>query len=491
MSLTKFLAFDFGAESGRAILGTLDGGKIKLKIIHRFPNIQITIFGHIHWDILYLFDQLKKSLALTAEQGHKDLLGIGVDTWGVDFGFVSKDDQILGFPFTYRDCRTNGMIEKAFEKIPGEEIYSYTGNQFLQFNSIFQLLSMVESGSPLLEICEKLLFMPDLFNFLMTGEKYSEYTIASTSQLLNVEKKNWEPEIFTRLNLPLDIMAPLVQPGSILGRVLPDIVMETSISPVDVIAPACHDTASAVAAVPAQTGNWAYLSSGTWSLLGVELDKPVVNKNSFLNNFTNEGGVNGKIRFLRNTMGLWLLQRARKSWEEKGESLNYEDLASLATKAPPYKSIVDPDDPMFLNPPDMLTAIIEFCKKTKQPIPESKGEFVRCILESLALKYRFIIDKINAMRDEKIEILHIVGGGSQNELLNRFSANATGLPVIAGPVESTAIGNILVQAIAKKELSGIEEGRKLVANSFPLKFYEPKNQDQWNEIYEKTKTMFS
>jgi len=325
----------------------------------------------------------------------------------------------------------------------------------------------------------------------MTGEKYSEYSIASTSQLLNAKKKCWEEKIFDKLKLPENIMAPIIQPGTVLGKLLTDIAHETGVSSVDVITPACHDTASAVAAVPAESTNWAYLSSGTWSLLGIEANEPIINGDSLQNNFTNEGGVNRKIRFLRNTMGLWLLQRTRESWKMQGESFSYYDLINMAAAAPAFKCIVDPDDQLFLNPPDMPTAIVEFCKKRRQPFPENKGEFVRCIFESLAFKYRFIIEKINAMLDKPIETMHIVGGGSQNEMLNQFSANATGLTVIAGPVEATAIGNILVQAIAKKELSNIEEGRKLVANSFLLKYYKQKNQEEWNTVYENVKQVFS
>jgi len=491
MSKAKFLAFDFGAESGRAILGILDSKEIKLEEIHRFSNLQLNISGHIQWDISYLFNELKKGLTSAAAKGHKEFLGIGINTWGVDFGLVGRDNQILGNPYAYRDSRTEGMINKAFKLMPKEDIYSYTGIQFMPFNSIFQLLSLVESQSPLLDVSETLLFMPDLFNFLLSGQKYSEYTIASTSQLLNAEKVGWEKEIFNKLHLPINIMAPVIQPGTVIGQLLPDIARETGVKPVDVIAPACHDTASAVASVPAQSVNWAYLSSGTWSLLGIEVDEPIINEKSLKYNFTNEGGVNGKIRFLRNTMGLWLLQRCLKSWEQNGEPLSYKKLKNLAAGAMAFKNIINPDDQMFLNPPDMPEAIIKFCKKTNQPVPEKKGDFIRCIFESLALKYRFIIDRIKSMSTKPIETIHIVGGGSQNELLNQFSANATGIPVIAGPVEATAVGNILVQAITKKELNGIKEGRELVARSFPLKYYEPENQDEWNKVYEKIKTMFS
>ncbi len=487
----RFIAFDFGAESGRAILGSLEGKKIRLEELHRFPNKQINISGHIHWDMTYLMEELKKGLRAAVESGYRELLGLGVDTWGVDFGLVGRDNQILGHPYAYRDSRTQGMMEKAFQLMPRERIYQSTGIQFMPFNSVFQLLSMVESGSPLLEQCQTLLFMPDLFNFLLTGQKCSEYTIASTSQLLNAKQKIWELEIFEKLGLPFDIMAPLVQPGTSIGRLRPEIAEETGTLSLDVIAPACHDTASAVAAVPAQSSNWAYLSSGTWSLLGVETDAPVITQDSLKNNFTNEGGVGGMIRFLRNTMGLWLLQRCLKTWQEQGDSLDYDELEGLALEEKEFKCFVDPDDQSFLNPPDMPAAIVEFCRKTGQPYPEKKGEFVRCILESLALKYRFLIEKINSMSPKPVEVLHIVGGGSRNELLNQFTANATGFPVIAGPVEATAAGNIMVQAIAKKILSGIEEGRKVIARSFPLKDFHPADQDRWSEVYNRVKGMFS
>ena len=491
MPLRKFLAFDFGSESGRAILGKLDGKKISLEEIHRFQNQQISVSEHIQWDVSYLFDELKRGLIAAAQKGHTDLSGLGVDTWGVDFGLVGRDNQILENPYAYRDRRTEGMMELAFQRMPREEMYAHTGIQFMQFNSIFQLLSVVESKNPLLEKIETLLFMPDLFNFLLTGQKNSEYTIASTSQFLDAKKRDWESVIFEKLGLPAHIMAPIIQPGTLIGQLLPEIARETGILSVDVIVPACHDTASAVAAVPAQSDNWAYLSSGTWSCLGIEVNEPIINEDSMMNNFTNEGGVGGKIRFLRNTMGLWLIQRCMKKWEQEGESLNYDEITSLALDSQEFRSIVNPDDHMFLNPADMPASIAEFCRKTGQPVPEKKGEYVRCILESLALKYRFLIDKISTMCPETVDVLHVVGGGSKNEILNQFSANATGLNVIAGPVEATAVGNIMIQAIAKMMLDGIEDGRKAVARSFPLRSYKPDDQNKWNAVYEDAKGMFS
>lgn len=487
MNSSKYLAFDYGAESGRAILGTLTSKGIELQEVHRFRNRQIKLFDSLYWDILYLFDELKTGLNKAALTGHKDLAGVGVDTWGVDFGFIDKQGNLIGYPYAYRDPRTNGMLEKAFQYLPKEQFYRLTGIQFIQLNSVFQLLSMVESKNPVLEIAEKLLFMPDIFNYFLTGRKVSEYSIASTSQLLNSFSRSWEPVVFEKLHLPLPIMPEIVPSGTILETILPQIASETGILQVDVIAPACHDTASAVAAVPAVRDNWAYLSSGTWSLLGIEAYAPIITNESLAGNFTNEGGVNNSIRFLRNTMGLWLLQRCLHQWNLQGTKLSYSDLVELAKKSPAFQSIIDPDDMAFLNPPDMPAAIAAYCQKTGQPVPDTKGAFVRAILESLALKYRHLIDILNNMRTIPIEVLHIVGGGSQNELLNQFTANATGLIIVAGPAEATALGNILVQAITKKELSGIKEGRKLIADTTSLKYYAPVGTESWNEIYDKFK----
>lgn len=491
MSKPSYLAFDFGAESGRAILGTLDGGKIHLEEIHRFRNRQVKLLGHLYWDVLYLFDELKTGLIKSVKSGHQDLRGIGVDTWGVDFGLVDKNNQLLGNPFCYRDSRTEGMMEEAFQLMNREEIYSYTGIQFMQLNSIYQLFSMVKTQNEWLDIAENILFMPDLINFLLTGEKVSEYTIASTSQLLNAEKRTWEPTIFKNLGLPIEKMSPIIQPGTVIGPLLDEVSSETDMAQMDVIAPCCHDTASAVVAVPAMSSHAAYLSSGTWSLLGIEADEPIINKTSLRNNFTNEGGFNGKIRFLRNTMGLWLLQRCVDRWEKEDKEYGYNEITRWALDEPPFQSVVNPDDHRFLNPPDMQAAIVDFCKKSDQPAPQSVGEFARCIFESLAFKYRYIIEKINSMLHQDIEVLHIVGGGSQNRVLNQFTANATGLEVIAGPVEATALGNIIVQSIATGACHSLDEGHEWIRRSFPLKTYTPTHEERWDTMYEKVKWMFS
>lgn len=479
MSISKFLAFDFGAESGRAIIGILENEKIRLEEIHRFPNKQIKILGHIHWDLLALFDEMKKSMAIAIQNGHTDIESIGIDTWGVDFGLIGKENNILGFPYCYRDSRTNGVMEKLFEIVPRQEVYSTTGIQFMQFNSLFQLFSYQKNESGLLNIADRLLFMPDLFNFMLTGEKKSEYSIASTSQMLDAAKRNWDEKLLSKLGLPLNILPEIVRPGTVIGKLLPEIADEVGLGEIDVIAPACHDTGSAVAAVPAYDKNWAYLSSGTWSIVGIEAANPIITADSLKYNFTNEGGVENTIRFLSNVMGMWLLQQTRKSWQKKGEEYSYEALSKLALDAEPFKCLIDPDDNSFLNPPDMPAAIIDYCIKRNITPPSTKGEFIRCILESLALKYKILVDRINTMQKSKIEILHIVGGGSQNEILNQFTSDACGIPVVAGPVECTALGNILVQAVAKGKIESISEGRKIIANSFSLKTYMPTNTDKW------------
>jgi rhamnulokinase len=444
MAVSKHLAFDLGASSGRAIVGIYDNDKLTLEEIHRFSNRMVHLLGHYHWDILQLFDEIKIGLAKTAAAGHKDIRSIGVDTWGVDFGLIGRDGSLLGNPYAYRDMSTDEVMQRTLRHVPREEIYRMTGIQFLPFNSIFQLYRLVEEQHPLLETAKHLLFMPDLINYFLTSEKVSEYTIASTSQLLDPWKKTWHPELFEKLGLP-DIMAPIVPPGTKVGKLRREIAAETNLSQVEVIAPACHDTASAVAAVPAQGDHWAYLSSGTWSLLGIESPQPIVTDAALRHNFTNEGGVHGKIRFLKNVAGLWIVQQLRAVWVKQGEEFSFAELVQLAEEVGPAQQHIDPDDPRFTNPSDMAEAIVEYCRDNNQSVPKSKGQFVRCTLESLAFKYKEVISNLNTLLPQPIERLHIVGGGSQNLLLNRLTEEITGLPVISGPVEATAIGNIQIQ----------------------------------------------
>jgi len=484
MAGTTFAACDFGAQSGRVILGTIGDGRLSLEEIHRFVNRPVSVHGHIYWDLLYLFQEMKNGLArIASHYNPEEMQGIGVDTWGVDFGLVARNGSILGNPVAYRDSRTDGMMDFVFEKIPRDEVYRETGIQFLQLNTLYQLASLVAAKSPLLSVAHKLLMMPDLFNYLLTGEVHSEYSIASTSQLLNARNGSWSEKILSALGISADLMPDIIPPGTVIGPLLPDIARETGLPAVSVIAPPCHDTASAVAAVPAQGKNWAYLSSGTWSLLGVEIDRPVISDRSLESNFTNEGGYGQTIRFLRNNMGMWLLERCRAEWTEKGKEISYPELLRKVEEAPAFRTLIDPDDPSFLNPACMPEAIRDFARRHGQPLPEMEGEFARCILESLALKYRFIMDQINSLRPQPVERLHIVGGGSQNTLLNQFTADAAGIPVLAGPVEATAIGNIAVQAIAKGLLADLSEARELIRKSFDLKEYEPRNRKEWENRY--------
>lgn len=490
MSTSKYLAIDFGAESGRVIVGVLENNRLELEEIHRFPNRQINIHGRLHWDVLYLFEELKEGISIAVKEGHKDIRSIAVDTWGVDYALIDASGQLIGNPVCYRDSRTDGMMEKAFDKMPEEEIYRVTGIQFMQINTVFQLVSMVEEKNPHLQIADTLLFMPDLFNYMLTGQKVAEYSIASTSQLLDARTRNWADELFNKLDLPRYLMPRIVSPGTSIGPLLEDISSKIGLGPVQVIAAAGHDTACAVASVPAKSKNWAYLSSGTWSLLGIESPEAIINEDSFTAGFTNEGGVGGTIRYLRNIMGMWLLERCRQSWENKGQPTEYTELLQQASAATPFRSIINPDDHLFLNPPDMPDAITEYCRNTQQPVPENNGAYVRCILESLALKYLYVIQKMNSMRPENIELLHVIGGGSQNKMLNQFISNALGIPVITGPVEGTAIGNIVMQAITAGEIKDIPAARRIVADSFPLERFEPENHGLWKNQYEKIKSLF-
>lgn len=482
MSVSKFLAIDLGAESGRAIVGILENKKIFLDQVHRFPNKQIHVHNHIYWDVLALFEEIKNGIRFAAQKGYKDIEAIGVDTWGVDFGFLGKNNELLSFPFCYRDPRTNNIMEKVFQSIPQEYIYSITGIQFWQFNSLFQLAKYVEDDSDLLKFADKLLFMPDIFNFLLTGKKKTEYTIASTSQLLNARSKKWDKNLIDKLQLPYKIFPEIVSPGTILAKLLPEIAADTGIAEVDVVAIGSHDTASAAAAVPFANDNCGFISSGTWSIIGIECERPIINEMAFKANFTNEGGLGGKIRFTSNLMGMWLLQQLKKSWEKENYNLSYEELIKLAEAAPPFKCIINPDDSTFYNPKDMQTAIKQYCLKNNLRIPETKSEYVRCVLESLAFRYKLMIEKIAEITGKKIEKLHIVGGGSQNELLNQFAADACGIPVAAGPVEATSLGNIIVQAIAKQKISSLKEARKIIADSFSVKTYLPKNTLLWKNL---------
>lgn len=482
--MTKLLAFDYGASSGRAILGEFDGSKLQLNEMHRFPNEPVNAGGTLYWDILRLFHEMKQGLIKTVNLSGNDLDAIGIDTWGVDFGLLDRSGRLLGNPCHYRDSNTRGVMEEAFKIIPRHEIFYLTGIQFQEFNTLYQLFSMVIKQAPLLEKAADLLFIPDLFRYFLTGEKNTEYTIASTSQMLDSSDGRWARSLLDRLGIRSDILTGIIEPGTVTGTVAPGVSRELGIGSIPVVAVAEHDTASAVVSVPAVQGQCAYLSSGTWSLLGVESAKPVINKYTFDMNYTNEGGFNRKTRLLKNIMGLWIYQECKRTWDMQGEVLSFDELEMRAEESEPFMALIDPDDSMFYYPGDMPSKIQEYCVKTRQKIPETKGQIVRCVMESLALKYRQTFEGLEKIAGSKLPVLHIVGGGSRNEMLSRFTANSIKRSVVAGPVEATAIGNLIVQLIALGELSGLEEGRAVVRRSFPTGEYEPEDAERWDCAYE-------
>ncbi|HHV93994.1 MAG TPA: rhamnulokinase [Firmicutes bacterium] len=483
----KFLAFDLGAESGRAIVGHFDGERIELEILHRFPNQPVTVQSTTYWDVLRLFHEMKQGLAQCVRKYGGDVASMAVDTWGVDFGLLGPGDELLGNPIHYRDPHTEGIMEEAFRIVPREELFGATGNQFMRFNTLFQLLALVKRESPLLAQAKTMLLMPNLFDFWFTGRKITEFTIASTTQMLNPYQRNWAFDLLDKFSISRELLTDVVEPGTVVGTVRESITEELGIegAEITVIAPASHDTGSAVAAVPAEESDYVYISSGTWSLMGVEVKNPIVNEQSLANNFTNEGGVCGTYRFLKNIMGLWLVQQCRRSFRRTGNEYSYQELTEMAKSAKPLQAFIDPDADEFMNPPDMPEAIQDFCRRTDQPIPETEAELVRCCIESLALKYRWTVDRLAEITGRPARIIHMVGGGTQNELLCQLAADATGLPVVAGPIEATAAGNILMQAMALGEIKSLEEARQLIRRSFPVKVYEPQDKGPWDQVYPK------
>jgi rhamnulokinase len=476
------LAFDLGAESGRAILGRFDGERLRLIEVHRFANGPVRAPDGLHWNVRRLFDEVKRGLAL-CEQQHGAPASVGVDTWGVDFALLDAEGGLLGDPFHYRDSRTNGVMEEAFKRVPRREIFERTGIQFMQFNTLYQLFSMARAGSPVLKRAHTFLTIPDLFNCWLSGRAVCEFTNATTTQFYDPRAGGWAASLLEKLGIPTHFLPEVVPPGTVLGDLLPSVAGEARLRRVPVVAPACHDTGSAVAAVPAGGADYAYISSGTWSLVGVEVREPVITAESLASNFTNEGGVGGAFRLLKNVQGLWLLQECRRAWAEQGQDLSYDELVRMAEAAPSFAVIVDPDDPSFMSPPDMPAAIEAFCTRTGQSPPQGEGAFVRCVLESLALKYRWVLERIEEMQRRPISVVHVVGGGCRNRLLCRFTADATGRPVLAGPVEATAAGNVIVQAMALGHIASLEEGRALVRRSFEVTAYEPGDRARWDEAY--------
>lgn len=487
--MKHFLAFDLGASSGRAILGKLENNKLSLTEVHRFNNRMIRIHGSYFWNIYNLFEELKTGLKKCIQNHRIQPDSIGIDTWGVDYSLVDASGQLIGLPYAYRDHRTDHAMKEFFELLDSNQTYQLTGIQFMQFNTLFQLYSSSKEKHSRLKIAKSLLFTPDTLNYLFTGVKKNEYTIASTSQLLKPGKAECEEKLLSMAGVSRDLLEEIVQPGTRMGIVLPEIQEEIGSSEISCISVASHDTASAIVAVPAEGENWAYLSSGTWSVLGVELKKPLVNEEARIMNFTNEGGVDGSTRFLKNIMGMWLIQECKRIWDTD-ETLEWESIVKLSNETEPFKCLIDPDDARFLNPGNMPVTIQEYCKETNQTVPESKGEIARCIYDSLVLKYKYTVEQIEQVTGGKIDKLHIIGGGSKNEMVNQQTADALGILVYAGPTEATAIGNLLIQARALGAVASLQEIRKIVRHSFFPKEYIPNRGLDWENAYSRFKKLF-
>jgi len=485
MSKKYFLGFDLGASSGRAMLGALSDGKLELTEIHRFVNQMQLINGHYFWNIFSLFNELKFALKKCVKELEIQPESIGIDTWGVDFVHLNKEGLILSLPFAYRDSRTNTSMEDLFQVIPSEEVYLETGIQFMQFNSLFQLFSMVKDHSSLLDITDSILFMPDALNYLFSGVKKSEFSIASTSQMIIPGTCGWNYKLLEKAGIPTKMLQEIVLPGTIIGTIQKEVASETGSNALPVISVAAHDTASAIVSVPSTLKNFAYISSGTWSIVGIECSKPIISEQTRRLNFTNEGGAEGTTRFLKNIMGMWLIQETQRIWEENGTKYTWSAMVELAKEAEPFQFLINPDDPMFLNPRDMTQAVRDFCYQTAQGTPHTHGETIRCIYDSLALKYRYTLEQIREVSDQPIEVLHIIGGGANNHFLNQLTADATGLPVTAGPTEATAIGNIMIQAKAMGYVSSLNEIREIITNSFDLVHFTPTKALDWEEAYAK------
>jgi rhamnulokinase len=483
MSATKkILAFDLGAESGRGLVASFSGERIQLEVVHRFANGGVQTLDTLHWDVLRLYSEMLLTLRKAAAE-HGPLASIGVDTWGVDFALLGRDGSLLGNPRHYRDPHTESIMEQTFARIPKLEIYRQTGIQFMRFNTLFQLLALARAGSPQLDLAENMLFIPDLFHYWLTGVKVNEYTDASTSQMIEPGSRTWAREMIRELGIPEKILGPLVMPGTLLGPLRASVTDQTGMPPTPVLASATHDTAAAVAAVPAHGDSWAYISSGTWSLMGAEIAAPLTHDKVLEYNFTNEGGVGGTIRLLKNVMGLWLVQECRRTWEREGKSYTYDVLMDLAKDAAPFASILNPDDASFILPTSMPAAMATYCLQTGQPMPQSPGAVVRCALESLALRYRWVLARLEELLARKLSTIHIVGGGSLNTLLCQFTADACNRAVLAGPVEATALGNVLVQAIGLGLLGSLADGREVVRRSFEVRTYSPVNAQAWDDPY--------
>ncbi len=474
----NYLAIDLGAESGRTIVGSLDGNQLTLTETHRFANGPVQLNDGLHWDVLRLWSDIKEGIGKS-----KAIESIGLDTWAIDFALLDRNNSLLSNPFHYRDARTDGMMEEAFKHLPRAEIFSYTGIQFMQINTLYQLLAMSVQKSPLFDVAKTFVTIPDLFNFWLSGELTNEFTNATTTQCFDPRKRNWATPVLNAMEIPSHIFKPVTDPGTRIGTLLPNLAEEIGAGAVPIILPACHDTGSAVVAVPATNQDFAWLSSGTWSIIGAEAREPCLTDKALEYNFTNEGGVFGTWRLSKNIMGLWLVQECRREWLRGGEEMSFDALTQLAAESEAFVSVIDPDDVEFLHPGDMPSRIQKFCADTNQAVPQTKGQIVRVALESIALKYRLVLERLEELSGKHLDPLHIIGGGTKNKLLNQFTADSTGRIVITGPVEATAIGNILMQAIGMKHLGLLAEAREVVRASFEPEIYEPNRKADWDEAY--------
>lgn len=483
------LAFDLGASSGRALIGELvqsdDGSRIlQVNEIHRFPNHAIQVGKHLHWDILRLLHEIKKSIRKAFQEGHTPAT-LGIDSWGVDFGLLDANGELIGNPYHYRDAQTEGMIEEVGALIGDETLFRQSGLQFMPFNTLYQLYAMWKAASPKLDIAQTLLLTPDLLVYLLTGIRNCEFTMATTTQLFHPERRAWNRALMDQLGIPPHLFLDPVEPGSVIGPLAPEVCEELGVPKVTAVAVGTHDTESAIAAVPATNGDpFAYLVCGTWSLLGTELAEPLLSAETMELQFSNEGGVGGTYQLLKNIMGLWLLQECKREWDEGGNEIGFAELVAAAEAAEPFRSLVHPDDPRFYGPGGMADKIRSFCEETGQPAPRSEGEFARCILESLALRYREALTQMESLVGHTFNGMHMVGGGIQNRLLCGFTADALGRPVWAGPVEASAIGNMLVQFMAQGQCADLQDARRLSAESFPVEVYEPgTDRAAWEQAY--------
>jgi rhamnulokinase len=484
---TTVLAFDMGASSGRALVGQFNvdaEGQSKLQVteIHRFPNHAIQVGDHVHWDILRLLHEMKKGIRLAFQGGYAPET-FGIDTWGVDFGLLDANGELLGNPYHYRDSHTEGLIEEVNALIGQEVLFQQSGLQFMPFNTLYQLYAMKKAGSPKLDVAKTLLLTPDLLAYLLTGVKVCEFTMATTTQLFHPTAQSWNTELMDRLGIPSDLFLNPIQPGTLIGPLSPSVSAELGVPAIQAVAVGTHDTESAIAAVPAGDEPFAFLVCGTWSLLGTEMNGPLLSSVTMQLDFSNEGGVGGTYQLLKNIMGLWVLQECKREWDEQGKEISFPELVRMAEQAEPFRSLIHPDDPRFFSPFGMVGKIQAFCQETGQPIPQTEGEIIRCILESLALRYRQALEQAEQLTSTRYGGLHMVGGGIQNQLLCQFTANALGRPVWAGPIEASAIGNMLLQLVALGRCKDLRGARELVAASFPIDVYEPENDSNWTKAY--------